>query len=125
MSVQILEKNGKPEWAILPYADYLALVEDAEEQEDIRDYDELTAGIKAGTVELFPDSVVVDMINGKNPIKLWREFRTLTQQQLAEKVGISVPFLSQLESGKRTCSMKVMVALSSALSVDIELLIVK
>lgn len=125
MNVQILEKNGKPEWAILPYADYLALVEEAEDQEDIRDYNELTAGIEAGTVELFPDSVTVDIINGKNPIKLWREYRALTQQQLAEKVGISVPFLSQLESGKRNSSMKVLVALSSALSVDMDMLVSK
>jgi DNA-binding XRE family transcriptional regulator len=125
MSVQILENNGKPEWAILPYAEYLALVEDAEDKEDIRDYDELTAGIETGTVELFPDSVVAEMISGKNPIKLWREYRELTQQQLAEKAGISIPFLSQLESGKRNSSTKVLVALSSALSVDIELLIAK
>lgn len=125
MSVQILEKNGKPEWAILPYAEYLALVEEAEDQEDIRDYDELTAGIKAATVELFPDSVAYDIINGKNPIKLWREYRSLSQQQLAEKVGISVPFLSQLESGKRNSSMKVLIALASALSVDMDLLVSK
>lgn len=125
MSVQILEKNGKPEWAILPYNEYLTLIEEVEDQEDIRDYNELTAGIEAGTVELFPDSVAADIINGKNPIKLWREYRGFTQQQLAEKVGISVPFLSQLESGKRNSSMKVLVALSAALSVDMDLLISK
>ena len=39
MTVQIIEKNGRPEWAVLPYNIYVRLVEDAEMLEDVRDYD--------------------------------------------------------------------------------------
>jgi len=37
--IQLIERNGKPEWAVLPYKEYLLLVEQAEMLEDIRDYD--------------------------------------------------------------------------------------
>ena len=30
MTVQIIERNGEPEWAILPYDAYLQLIEQAE-----------------------------------------------------------------------------------------------
>ena len=27
MNIQVIERNGNPEWAIIPYKDYLRLVE--------------------------------------------------------------------------------------------------
>ena len=30
MSVQIIEKNGRPEWAVVPYEEYQRLVTEAE-----------------------------------------------------------------------------------------------
>jgi hypothetical protein len=45
MSVQIIERNGKPEWAVLPYEAYLQLVEQAEMLEDIRDDDPIKASL--------------------------------------------------------------------------------
>ena len=30
MSVQFIEKNGRPEWAVVPYEEYQRLVEQAE-----------------------------------------------------------------------------------------------
>ncbi len=38
--VQLIIKEGQPEYAVVPYEMYLQLVEDAEMLEDIRDYDE-------------------------------------------------------------------------------------
>jgi PHD/YefM family antitoxin component YafN of YafNO toxin-antitoxin module len=38
MSVQVIEKNGKPEWAVLPYDEYERLVEEAEMLQDVRAY---------------------------------------------------------------------------------------
>jgi hypothetical protein len=40
MNVQIIEKDGQPEWAIIPYAEYERLREDAEMLQDVRAYDE-------------------------------------------------------------------------------------
>ena len=44
MNVQIIEKNGQPEYAVLPYEDYLALAEAAEMALDIAAYDAAVSG---------------------------------------------------------------------------------
>jgi transcriptional regulator with XRE-family HTH domain len=56
---------------------------------------------------------------GESPIKFWRERRGLTQQELAEKAGISKPYLSQIETGKRQGTVETLSA--SARSLDIPL----
>ena len=70
--------------------------------------------------ELLPSKVVYALLDGENPIRIWREHRTLTQQQLAEKAGISKPYLSQLESGKRNGTTEVLSNIAQALNVDLE-----
>jgi predicted transcriptional regulator len=125
MSVQVIKQNGQPEWAVLPYKDYLELVEQAEMLDDIREYDAAMQAIASGTEELIPASVVFALADGANPIKTWREYRKLSQRQLAETVCISVPFLSQLETGKRKASLDVITGLASALQVDVDDLISK
>jgi len=123
MSVQVIERNGHPEWAILPYEEYLQLVEQAETLQDIQDYDRIKAAVESGEEEVIPAGVAYALAEGESPIKVWREFRQLTQQQLAELVGMSVPFLSQIETAKRKASMKIMVALAKALRVTVDDLI--
>lgn len=118
--IQIIERDGKPEWAVLPYEEYLKLVEQAELLEDIRDFDEIRAAIDRGEQELIPAEVVNAILDGKTPIKVWREFRNLTQQQLSDRVGISKPYLSQLETGKRTGTTEVLAAIAKALDVSLE-----
>lgn len=118
--VQIIERDGKPEWAILPYEDYLHLIEQAELLEDIRDFDTISAAIERGDEELIPADVVNAILDGQNPIKVWREYRSLTQQQLADAVQISKPYLSQIETGKRTGTTDVLAAIAKALDVSLE-----
>ena len=119
-TIQIIERNGKPEWAVLPYEEYLKLIEQAELLEDIRDFDEISAAIQRGEEELIPAEVVNAILDGKSPIKVWREYRGLTQQQLADMIGISKPYLSQLETGKRTGTTDVLSAIAEALKVSLE-----
>ena len=118
--VQIIERDGKPEWAILPYEDYLNLIEQAELLEDIRDFDMISSAIERGDEELIPADVVNAILNGQNPVKVWREYRGLTQQQLADAVQISKPYLSQIETGKRTGTTDVLAAIARALDISLE-----
>lgn len=120
MSAQIIERNGKPEWAVIPYEDYLQLVEQAEMLQDIRDYDATRAALEQGDEELIPSEVVYAILDGDHPIRVWREFRQMTQQELAERAGISVPYLSQLETGKRKGSLGVLNAIAEALKISID-----
>jgi len=98
-------------------------VEKAEMLEDIRDYDAAKAAIERGEEELIPSEVVFAILDGENPIKVWREFRVLTQQQLAEAVGISKPYLSQIETGKRRGTAEVLATIANALNVSIDELV--
>jgi len=119
MTVQIINKDGKPEWAVLPYETYQRLKEDAEMLEDIQDYDESKKAIEKGEAPV-PSEVAYAILDGENSIKSWREYRSLTQRQLAEASGISVPYLSQIESGKRKGSTEVLSAIARALSLALD-----
>ena len=123
MSVQVIERNGKPEWAVLPYEVYLQLVEQADMLQDLRDYDRIKAAVESGDEETVPAEVVYALLDGENPVKVWREYRNLTQKQLAEAAGISVPYLSQIESGRRRASTRVLSAIARILQVTLDDLI--
>lgn len=122
MSVQVIKKDGQNEWAIVPYAEYQKLLDAWEMLEDIRAFDEAKADIEAGE-ELIPSQVAYALLGGQNPVRVWREHRGLTQQQLAETAGISKPYLSQIESGKRNGSTDVLLQIAHGLNVDLEELI--
>jgi transcriptional regulator with XRE-family HTH domain len=51
-------------------------------------------------------------------LKQWREYRDLTQEQLAERVGWSVGNVSQLERGLQGYSQEGLEALAEALQCD-------
>ena len=120
MTLQIIEQNGKPEWAVLPYEEYLQLLEQAEMLQDIRDYDNVKAALEKGAEELIPSQIVYAILDGDNPIRVWRKYRGITQHELAERVGISVPYLSQLENGKRKGSLEVLAAITKMLRVSLD-----
>jgi DNA-binding XRE family transcriptional regulator len=119
MTVQIIKRDGQPEWAVIPYETYQRLAEDAEMLQDIRDYDEARRAIEEGE-ELVPSQVVDAILEGESPIRVWRKHRGLTQQQLAEAAGISVPYLSQIESSERKGSTDVLAAIARALDLMLD-----
>jgi len=120
MTVQIIKQGDKPEWAVVPYDAYLQLVEKAEMAQDVQDYDSAKAALKHGDDELVPSDVIYAILDGGNPIKIWREYRGMSQHEMAEKIGISVPYLSQLETNKRKGSLDVLSAIAQALGVSLD-----
>lgn len=124
MNVQTIERDGKAEWAVIPYDAYLQLVEYSEMLQDIRDYDMTKAAIARGEEEIIPSAVAYALLDGESPIKVWREYRGLTQQQLAEAAKISAPYLSQIETGKRVGTTEVMAAVAKALRLTLDDIVV-
>ena len=55
-----------------------------------------------------------------NPVKVWREYRGLTQDALAAQAGISKAYLCQIETGKREGAIKTLRAISAALQVTVD-----
>lgn len=122
MRVQIIKRDNKPEWAVIPYDDYLELVEKAEILQDVQDYDGVKAALARGDEELIPAEVVNAILDGANTIKTWREFRGIPQSDLAKRVNISIPYLSQLEANKRKGSLKVLTAIARELNISLDLI---
>lgn len=123
MTVQIIEKDGRPEWAVIPFDVYRSMLEELEMQEDLRDLQERMARLESGEDEAFPADVALALIHSPERVRTLRDYRGLTQSELAAATGVSVPYLSQLEGGKRRGSAKVLAKLAAALKVDLELLV--
>ena len=116
MKVQIIEKNGKPEWAVIPYVEYRRLSEAAEVAEDVRDFDEAVSRDE----ETVSHAIVKRLVVGEQPVKVWREYRGLTQAALARAANITPAYLSQIETGARKGGVRVRIALARTLDVDVE-----
>jgi transcriptional regulator with XRE-family HTH domain len=125
MSIQVIKQGNKPEWAVVPYETYLHLVESAEMLQDIQDYDSSKAALERGEMETIPSEVVYAILDGENPLKVWREFRGISQQELAERAEISIPYVSQLETNKRKGSLEVLSSISRVLNVALEDIIIE
>lgn len=123
MNTEILNLNGE-RYAVIPYADFEEIMERLEDIKDIADAREIEAKIASGDIECFPRNVVdAIMINDENAIKVFREYRGITQEELANKIGKSVGMIRKLESGESDGSISTIKAISAALNIDVELLI--
>ncbi len=118
-NVQLILKEGQPEYAVLPYNLYVRLVDDAEMLQDILDYEEGVQRLAEGE-ETVPLELVESLLDGENAVKVWREYRGITQQKLAQQAGISAAYLSQIETGKRTGSTEVLQAIAQALNLTLD-----
>lgn len=112
MKPQIIEKNGKPEYVVLPYDEYVRLVEAAEDASD--------ASAEIDTADAVPAAIVDRLLAGESPVRVWREHRGLTQQQLADLASISKPYLSQIETGERDGSATILSQIARALGVALD-----
>ena len=119
--VQIIERDGQPEYAVVPIETYRRLLALAEDMEDIRAYDRAMAEIDRGEDEVLPTEVAERLLSGEtHPLRIWREYRGLTQQQLAQAVGVGKSYISQIEAGKKQAAVGVLRTLSRTLAVDME-----
>jgi DNA-binding XRE family transcriptional regulator len=116
---QIIEKDGEPVFAVIPYAEWLQIEAMMEAVEDIRLYDEARA--RGG--EQFPRTVMDSILAGEHPIKVYREHRRLTQRELAERLGVAPLYLSQIETGRRRGSTNLLRKIARTLSVTLDLLV--
>ena len=120
MNIQTINRDGKPEYVVLPWADYQALLEAAEDSIDGALLDAFRKKLVSGEDETIPDAVVEALLTGANPVKVWREYRGLTQDALAAQAGISKAYLCQIETGKRQGAIKTLRVIAAALGVTVD-----
>ncbi len=76
--------------------------------------------LSTGKEELIPDEYVHRLVKGESPIRVWREYRGYSQTELAKTVEISIPYLSQLESGDRKASTDVLKRIAKELELTLD-----
>lgn len=123
MSVQIIKKNGKPEWVVIPFSEYQKLQEALEDAEDRKDIEKSLKTIQNGKELTVPGEVTFAILDGVNPVRVWREYKQIKMSELAKMVGISSAYLSQIENGKLNPTIDTLKAIAKELSIDIEMLI--
>ena len=116
MNVQFIEQNGVRQYAIVPVDTYVLLLEKAEMLDDIKAYDEAMSSDD----ELIPGEVVDRLLAGENKIKVWREYRQLSQTALAEQSGMAQATIAQMEGGKRAGSVATLKKIAKALRLDLD-----
>lgn len=124
MKPQLIKKDGKPEYAVIPYDEYRRLVEDAEMLADVRAFDAAHTALAAGEEELIPAEVVDRLLDGEKPVRVWREYRGLSAAALAKACGVTAAAISQIESGKRKSSVGLLKKIARILNVDLDTLAV-
>ena len=114
----ILDTAGQPAFAVIPWLEYERLAK--EDAEKLLSDEELYDRAKAEEDESFPIEVADRLLAGGNPVKAYRSHRNMTQSQLAAAAGINAIYLSQIERGKRTGSIKTLAAIAQALNIAVD-----
>lgn len=120
MSVQIIERGGVPEYAVVPYADFEVMRDAAEMLDDISAFDKAKAELESGADEAVPFDMAMRLCDGASPVAEWRKHRGLTQTTLAETVGVSQAAIAGIEGGKREPSVALLRKMADALGVDMD-----
>ncbi len=100
MKYDLLHIQGKP-YVLVPLHDYRAMSGE-------------------GQGNNLPDDIL-DKLTARqqHPVKTIREHRGLTQAQLAKDAGLSRPYLTEIETGKKDGSIRAMKALAEVLGVAV------
>jgi len=121
MTAQIIEKNGKPEYAVVPIDEYQQLLEVEEDLDELIAFDSAVREMEAGYDEFVPQGIAKRLVSGnERPLKIWREYRGLTQTDLAAQAGLSQAQIAQMESGKREGKVLVLRKLADVLKIDLD-----
>lgn len=103
---------------VITEADYQRLLELSAEARDAADAAAVAARIETeGTLPAAVLDAVLD--RGVTAVKAWREYRGLTQAELARKAGLSQPFIGKIESGAVYGRPATRKALASALDAPV------
>jgi DNA-binding XRE family transcriptional regulator len=91
--------------------------------EDAEDSVAVAAVLSDPNQDRIPSDVVARILDGDNPVKVWREHRDLTQAQLADAAGLPQPTIAVIETGRRKGTVKQMKAIAAALRINLDTLV--
>lgn len=67
-----------------------------------------------------PSDFVMRLLAGEVPLRIWREFRKMSLDQLSRATDIAKGYLSEVENGKKPGSAATLKACAKVLRVDLD-----
>lgn len=104
------------ETVTIPVEEYNRLLEAAEDLEDLRAIEHARAHPEEGV----PHAFVVRLIDGENPVAVFRDWRGLGQSELARRSGVNRTQIADIEAGRKTGSAKTLKKLAEALGIALD-----
>jgi DNA-binding XRE family transcriptional regulator len=97
---QIILQNGQPAFVVVPYQDYLRFSANTEKK------------------VYFPHEVVhKHAVEEKSLVRSWREYKGLSQEDMATRMGISQPAYAQVEKPSARLRLNTRIRIASALGI--------
>jgi DNA-binding XRE family transcriptional regulator len=94
--------------------------EDYQDLIDARDAEVAMRAIAAGTLQGLSGADVDAYLAAATPLAFWRKHRGFTQADMAKEIGVSQPYLAQLENGQREGSVSVYQRLARRLGLSVD-----
>lgn len=88
--------------------------------EDAMDAAVIQQALEDRDQELAPFELVKRIAYGEHPVRVWREYRGMKAAELATAAGIAPSYLSGIENGRKSGSVKAMKRVANALSVGVD-----
>jgi len=114
---QYILENGEPAFVVLPLAHYERLVGALEDATDLAEWD------RRRHEETVPGHVVSAIVDGENPVRVWRRHRGWSQAELSRRAGYSPGYVSDIEMGRTEGSVRAFKAIAGALDVDLDMVV--
>ena len=105
-------------------AEYERLCALEEEFADGQEARAVEARIAIGTEELIPEKIADRLIDGESPLRVWREYRGLSQSALSRTSGVSRIQIVDIEAGRNTGSVHTLRKLAGSLGVAVDDLVI-
>jgi transcriptional regulator with XRE-family HTH domain len=108
----------------LSRADFESLLQAAEDAQDMaaveahREYED-RVGWETARRSYLTSQEARRLLEGENPVRVWRQKRGISQRALAEAAEIGASYLAEIESGKKPGSVDVLQRLAVILEVDL------
>lgn len=119
MRIEKITRDGKV-FAVLPMDRLKKLLDDAEMLADVKAYDAVKARIASGEEELIPLEITERRLAGESTVKIWREYRGLTQEGLAKTSKVSRSMIAAIEAKHKKGGIATLKKLAGALKVDLD-----
>ena len=119
MRIEKITRGGK-EFAVIAANELQSLIDRAHMLADVAAYDVAKARLERGEDEIIPFEIVERRLAGESTVKIWREYRGLTQEKLAKASRVSRPMIAAIEARRKQGGISTLKKLAAALHVSLD-----